>query len=71
MSFFMFIFDAIFCGTLFFIFQDIMWLVKQLDVFIVVPFLNYTGLAIGTEADLRCGDFFPKKKLSLQIGCFH
>ena len=40
-------------------------------MFIVVPFLNYTGLAIAAEADLRCGDFFPKKKLSLQIGCFH
>ena len=30
-------------------------------MFIVVQFLNSAGLAIVAEADLRCGDFFPKK----------
>ena len=40
-------------------------------MFIDVPFLNSTGLAIVAEADLHCGDFFSEKKLSLQIGCFH
>ena len=29
MSFFVFIFDAIFCGTNFFIFEDSVWLVKS------------------------------------------
>ena len=36
------------------------WL-RNLDVFIVVPFIDSTGLAIVAEADLRCSDFFPKK----------
>ena len=35
-----------------------MWLFKNLDVFIVVPFLNSTRLKIVAEADLRCGSFF-------------
>ena len=39
-------------------------------MFIVVPFINSSGLAIVAEADLRCGEFFPKK-LSSQIGSFH
>ena len=30
-------------------------LLRNLDVFVVVPFLNSTGLEIGAEADLRCG----------------
>ena len=31
-------------------------------MFVVVPILNSTGLAIVAEVDLRCGDFvFPKK----------
>ena len=30
-------------------------------MFIVVPFINSTGLAIVTEADLRCGDFLSEK----------
>ena len=29
MSFFVFVLDAIFCGTIFFIFQDTVWLVKK------------------------------------------
>ena len=30
-------------------------------MFIVVPFINSTGLAIIAEADLRCGDFLSEK----------
>ena len=30
-------------------------------MFIVVPFISSTGLAIVAEADMRCGDFFSKK----------
>ena len=30
-------------------------------MFIVVPFINSTGLAIVAEADLRCGDFLSEK----------
>ena len=60
---FVFILDAIFFGKFFFIFQDSVWLVKNLDVFIVVPFINSTGLAIVAEADLRCGEFLSEKKV--------
>ena len=34
---------------------------RDLDVFIVDPFINSTGLAIVAEADLRCGDFLSEK----------
>ena len=30
-------------------------------MFIVVPFINSTGLKIVAEADLRCGDFLSDK----------
>ena len=30
-------------------------------MFIIVPFINSTGLAIVAEADLRCGDFLSEK----------
>ena len=36
------------------------WL-RNLDVFIVVPFINSNGLAIVAEANLHGGDFCPKK----------
>ena len=41
-----FSFFRIFCGYL-----------SHLDVFIVVPFISSSGLAIVAEANLRCGDF--------------
>ena len=31
-------------------------------MFVVVPILNSTGLAIVAEVDLRCGDFFLSEK---------
>ena len=49
MSFFVFVLDAIFCGTHFFIFQDTVWLDKSFDVFLVVPFISSSGLAIVAE----------------------
>ena len=30
-------------------------------MFIVVPFINPTGVAIVAEADLRCGDFLSEE----------
>ena len=30
-------------------------------MFVVVPILNSTDLAIGAEVDLRCGDFLSEK----------
>ena len=30
-------------------------------MFIVIPFINSTGLAIVAEATLRCGDFLSEK----------
>ena len=35
--------------------------VRNPDVFVVVPILNSTGLAIVAEVDLRCGDFLSEK----------
>ena len=70
MSFFVFVLDAIFCGTSFFsFFRTLCGYLSHLDVFIVVPFISSTGLAIVAEANLRCGVLCPKK-LS-QIGSFH
>ena len=39
-------------------------------MFIVVPFIDSTGLEIVAEADLRFGAFFRRKLLS-QIGSYH
>ena len=60
--FFLFILDAIFCCTIFFSFlRTPCGLLRNLDVFIVFPFVNSTKLAIVAEADLRCGDFWSEK----------
>ena len=42
-------------------FQDSVWLVKKIDVFFVVPFINSIVLAIFAEVDLRCGEFLSEK----------
>ena len=39
-------------------------------MFIVVSFVKSTGKAIDTEANLSCGDFLFKKKLSSQYWQF-
>ena len=42
-------------------FRTVCGYLRILDVFIVVPFINSSGLAIVAEADLRCGEFFSEK----------
>ena len=71
MSFFVFILNAIFCGTIFFIFQDFVWLVKSswcvhccsIHLFYWVSDLCRSGFGLWW--------FFVRKKLSSQIGSFH
>ena len=36
-------------------------------MFIVVPFISSTGLAIVAEVNLRCGDFFLPKKVVVTV----
>ena len=61
MSFFVFVLDAIFCGTIFSFSRTMCSWLRSFDEFDVVPIINFTGLAIVAEADLCCGDFCPKK----------
>ena len=51
-------------------FRTVCGYLRNLDVFIVVPFIKSYGVATVAEADLRCGDFLSEK-LSSQIGSFH
>ena len=39
-------------------------------MFIVVPFISSTGLAIVAEANLRCGDFLSEKGCRHSTGSF-
>ena len=60
--FFLFILDAIFCCTIFFSFlRTPCGLLRNLDVFIVFPFVNSTKLAIVAEAVCSAVIFCPKK----------
>ena len=43
-------------------FRTVCGYLTNLDVFIVVIFINSYGLAIVAEADLHCGEFFSEKK---------
>ena len=61
MSFYVFNLDAIFCATNFFKFQRSVASTVVLICHIFVPFINYTRLAIVSEANLHCGDFFSEK----------
>ena len=61
--FFVFILDAIFCGTNFLIFQEIFGLVKSSCCSFFVPFSSSTGLVLVAEANLRCGDFLSEKNV--------
>ena len=68
---FVFILDAIFCGTNFFIFQDsVCGYFRNLDVFNNVQFINSAGLAIIAEADLRCGEFSSEKNCRHKLVVF-
>ena len=42
-------------------FRTVCGLLRNLDVFIDVPFINSTRLAIVAAVDLRCGDFLSEK----------
>ena len=42
-------------------FRTVCGYVRNFDVFIVVPFINSSGLAIVAEAVLRCGEFLSEK----------
>ena len=42
-------------------FRTVCGYLRNLDVFIVVPFINSYGLAIVAEANLHCGEFFSEK----------
>ena len=42
-------------------FRTVCGYLRNFDVFIVVPFIDSTGLAIVAEADLRCGEFSSEK----------
>ena len=42
-------------------FRTVCGYIRNLDIFIVVPFINSAGLAIVAEADLRCGEFLSEK----------
>ena len=42
-------------------FRTVCGYLRNLDVFIVVPFINSYGSEIVAEADLHCGEFFSKK----------
>ena len=42
-------------------FRPVCGYLRNLDVFIVVPFINSYGLAIVAEADLHCGEFYSQK----------
>ena len=57
-SFFVFI---LLWYNFFLIFQDTVWQLSHLDVFIVVPFISSTGLVIIAEAEMGRGDFLSEK----------
>ena len=57
----MFILDAIFVVQFFSFFRTVCGYLKNLDVFIVAPFIDSTDLAIVAEADLRCDGFLSEK----------
>ena len=58
--FFVFILDATFCGTSFYFFRTVCGYLRNLDVSIVVPFINSYRVATVAEADLRCGEFLSE-----------
>ena len=70
LSLFVFILDAIFCGTNFFIFQDIVWLVKLSWCVhcCSVQQLHWVSYRCGSEFELWW--FFVRKKLSSQYWQF-
>ena len=71
MSFFMFILDAIFCGTSFFIFQDSVWLVKKFWCVHCCSIHQFHWVSDRRRSGFAQWWFFVRRKLSSQIGSFH
>ena len=71
MSFFVFILDAIFCGTNFFIFQDSVWLVKKSWWVRCCYNHQFYWVRDRCRSGFALWWFFVRRKLSSQIGSFH
>ena len=69
--FFLFVLDAIFCGTNFFIFQDIVWLVKSSWCVQYCSIHQFYWFRDRCRSGFALWYFFIRKKLSSQIGSFH
>ena len=59
--FFVFVLDAIFCGTNFFKFQETVWLVKPSWCVHCCSIHQFYWVTIVAEVDLRSGDFLSEK----------
>ena len=70
MSFFVFILDAIFCGTKFFIFQDIMWLVKLSWCVHCCSIQQYYWVSYRCRSEFTLWWFFVRKQLLSQYWQF-
>ena len=51
----------LFVVQVFSFFRTVCGYLRNLDVFIVVPFINSDGVATVPEADLRCDEFLSEK----------
>ena len=71
MSFFVFVLDAIFCGTNFFIFQDSVWLVKKSWWVHCCSNHQFHWVCDRCRSGFALWWFFVRRKLSSQIGSFH
>ena len=71
MSFFVFILDAIFCGTNFFIFQNSVWIVKKSWCVHRCSNPQFYWFSDRCRSGFALWWFFVRKKLSSQIGSFH
>ena len=70
MSFFVFILDAIFCGTFFFFFQDSVWLVKSSWCVHCCTIHKFFWVSDSCRSEFALWWFFVRKKLSSQYWQF-
>ena len=70
MSFFVFILDAIFCGTSFFIFQDTVWLVKSSWCVHCCSIQQFYCVSFRCRSEFALWWFLVRKKLSSQYWHF-
>ena len=71
MSFFVFILNAIFCGTNFFSFQDSVWVVKKSWWVHRCSNHQYYWVSDRCRSGFALRWFFVRRKLSSQFGSFH